>query len=478
MAIVIDVGFKGSPALTKLNNTVDNLKKVNKQFDSLAGKINTANTGLARMNLLLLNVAQNAKSAANAIGAIGGARISTGGSGTSRGPRVTKPPLAYAHDPKAGMNYYAQAAAAGDPRAGKLFAKYRNMYGAAQRNQASASAYSAVQNHPLGAQLLNAVSRTRFGKMGGQILGVDMMSLLGGPGGAGAISAIQGFGAAGAAGEAGMGAMGAAGLAALASPIGIAVAALTGLAVATALAKNAMSAWGQSLVSGGGSVGQARAANALSQFTGVDVAGVGKNMGPVAAGIAGVGAFTGPFGANDYNARGLAIIDKIRNASSFDQARRIAELAGSPDLAKVKFLSQGSYDALRGQPNSSGGAAGIQSSAEFDAAVINMKTALESLAVGATPLIQGFADLTSAAAAAIKVFKDIDDAVHDFVARLLGGKSEHSNALRDNTRAIQENTNQYREGTYGGGPRTRGAVPRNLNGLPGSGYSNADYGLI
>lgn len=223
-----------------------------------------------------------------------------------------------------------------------------------------------------------------------------------------------------------------------------------------------------SQVMGGGSQGVARAANRASDFLGIDVGGIGKGLmggfGPVAAAGAGVNPLGGPFGNNNYNQKGLAILDYIRKASSFDQARRRAELANAPEAASVYLLGNQTYKRLTS--TTANGGAPTKAQAEMQANLATLSDNLGRLeAALAGPVIKRLSTLFGS------------------LADLLGQRdSEHAQAIRRNTKELSDMNRllSQNQGDFGGGPRVQGAntAASKQTGYFGSGNGMVPYGMM
>jgi hypothetical protein len=258
-----------------------------------------------------------------------------------------------------------------------------------------------------------------------------------------------------------------------------------------------LSAVRSSQVSGGGTFQQANAGVLLQQSLGINPGQIGKNLmsgyGPIAAAGAGVSPFGGPFGSNNYNEKGLKVLDWIRASRDFDQARRRAELAGSPEAAQVQMLTNTTYHMLRNPANAvPGQQAGI--SAEYTANMgIFSNNFQQLLSVFSGPVMSiandglkamniAFSDL----APTIKIFGEGLDlmakssGLHmllDLIDAITGnGGDSHKDAVKRNTDAVEDLTKTMREGTYGGGPNATSALPSKYSPANPS-QTNLPYGI-
>lgn len=260
-------------------------------------------------------------------------------------------------------------------------------------------------------------------------------------------------------------------------------------------ASDALQSYRNTLVMGGGTAGQARAVGRLSEFTGTDVGGIGRNLmngyGPIAAAGAGVNPFGGPFGDMDYNKKGLKVLDYIRNAKSFNQARQRAEMAGAPEAASVWLLNQGTYNNLSSTATGSASESNIKGQAEMQANLAILKDAFTQveIAIGG-PVIKEMAGAVSGLAKVFDLVNQAGDAIGPAIQgienlipglntliKLLqllgmigGGDNSHETAINKNTDAVDKNTQAIKEGTFGGGPRAASAIPSKMNPLNPSGY--------
>lgn len=461
-------------------------------LSKMQSALDKINQSVATLNVNLLGVATNANYAAMQLAKMrpsrgGGGSRSSRAVGRPTGPRLARagsqPPVIaspFANNPSAGMAYFARAAASGNPYAARMFGRFAGQANSLTRNQSRARAYLGFggQGNSLSSLLSNVVSSTRFGRGGGQVLGHHVLSLLNSPGGASALSGLMGQGAS--AGGAGSGALGggAAAVGALANPIGIAVAAVAAFAAIVSKGASVMNEWNNSLAQGGGSLGQARSANALNGALGVDISSVGKGLSPYAAARLGLNPNAGPFGDVNYNARGLRALDDIRNSRSRDEARRKAILAGDPNLSKVYDYSNGTYNALRNQPsNGFAGNAGALSGSfsRFATAFDNL---IATMSGPATKSLSRSLDMISAGLEKFNAFLTyILNHLPKVIQDAIGWSQDKDRELRRNTDALNENTNAYREGTFGGGGRAN-STPRFAiqPGGRGTGFRNVSYG--
>lgn len=496
MPIVIDAKIKSAgalQALTKLKSAVDAI-----------------NASVSQLNASLGATAAAAGSAAQSMRAM--SRQSRPPSGSSSRGRSPNP---FAGNPYGGMAYYAQAAANGNPVAARLFGRYAGQFSSMQRNQARAQQFLSRGGTPAAATLLDIVNRTRFAQIGGKMvgmpLGIDIARLLGGAGGSGALGSLLGGGAGGA------------GVAALSAPLSAAAAALAAFTAAAVAAQAALGAFSRAMVRGGGTPGQARAVTRIGDALGVDLSGVGNGLmggyGPIAAAMAGVNPFGGPFGDNDYNKKGLAVFDMIRRQRNLSQARRVAEMAGSPDLAGAFLMSPEIAKMLRSSQAGQGSMANMRTAADMNGALAIIKDSFSDLfiAIGAPVLkeaAKAFAAISEAlqkmpkgqiesmtrgifstlflvmkwvqtwSRALASIFEGITaliQKIHDLipakVRSAIGWDDDNRRAIKENTQATIENTRAV-EGITGGGPRAAGAIPGRLHPTTNPHYRSAPYGVL
>lgn len=473
--INIDVKINANPALNAL-----------KGLDSAA---NSFAKTIAKLNAVLAQTPGIAGAAAAALknGTLPAAAPQR--SPSQRSP--AKPPLAYSGNPYVGMQAFAQMASMGQMASINKFMTYQRMYNQQQRG------VKAAQGFQKGPQ---------------SILGKGASSI-----------------------------MGMVGMDAEAGPIGMVLAGLTvelGLfATVTKFATDALSSWTHQLVIGGGTPGQARAVGRIDEALGTNLAGTAKNAmsgyGPIAAALAGVNPFGGPFGDNDYNAKGLKYYDYERglnrkfggSAQGFNQARRFAELAGDPNLASAYLLSPETSNALRSQKAGQASMSNMRSQADFAANASLVVDSLKDIAVtvvgpvlrAAAPILVRFANALKqvpapiieqiaiglaalnpvllALGAALAVIKGgfwVFDEVRAFFKWLYeqlaklhvpgfndSTADDHGKKLDRNSDALDDLTGAVKEGTYGGGARARGAVGSGMNPLaPGWKPGQTSYGVL
>ena len=247
----------------------------------------------------------------------------------------------------------------------------------------------------------------------------------------------------------------------------------------TAVIKTATEAtemWTQSMVRGGGSPGQAASAAALGNALGLGPNGlgdIGRNINPVAAGMAGVNPFGGPYGDNNYNAKGIAVAERINRLYSgqgergFNNARREAEIDGHPDLANAALISREKFNKLKnlqgGSFENSSNMANLKASWEI------LSNKVQQIAVKyVTPMVKNAIKLvdlfTSIFEWLEKIYTGLPEWVKAFINPMGGGgkQGDRESAIEKNTKAVIDNTNEIRnQGQYGGGPRTGGASKMN-----------------
>lgn len=464
--------------------------------------------------------------AASAAVPSGGIRVSGGGGGGSprtpsaKPPRIKPPPSPFDNDPLAGVNYFRQGAKQGIPFATRMFMKYTRQYDALQRGQAMAQNGPQGKMDPAAFAVMQAVMRTRFGRtangIAGQVLGVDVQRLLK-HGKGDALSGLLGnAGGAASAGGGGAAMVGrvAAGAGGIAIPLTLVLAKLYVqfklLSEAVKMTQVAYREWTSSLVDGGGSLRQAAQATSIEKALGLSpgsLANAGRSVSPTAAAMAGINPIGGPYGDNNYNAKGIALVDYIRKAKNFNDARRRAELAGSPELAKSYLVGQSVADRMKNrgfEPDQRNleGAANLEAntsllmdtlhriSAKFGGPVVRAISKGFEVADKVLNRIP-WDTLAKPVANAFYVIEQIFtmiDRVLDWLANIgerarkaiglpvAGGAGR--DPLKDNTEAVKANTQAIKEGTYGGGARAAGATPSKLNPVGNSAYRNAAYGMM
>lgn len=257
------------------------------------------------------------------------------------------------------------------------------------------------------------------------------------------------------------------------------------------------------LVMGGGTTGDARTATRIQSAIGVDVSGVGRNLmsgyGPVAAAGAGVNPLGGPFGDMNYTEKGLKILDYIRRATNFNEARRRAELSGSPEAAGVNLLTPTTYNRLRSTQAGEASEGNIRNQAEFQANVAILKDSFGQLESAlSSPVVK---ELAGAAAGLSDLFETLNKLPNvtgiqlklaGFINSIgplgtimhllqmigvVGGSNEHTDATQDNTKAIQNLTRSINQGVYGGGSRAQLPSAQRQSGYYGA-NPTSPYGVL
>ena len=497
MPIIIDIKLKNGVASTEVG-------KIQNRMEGVWQFANNVNASIRKLNIALLSTKQIAsdvnsqfKQMAATMGTLnlkvpsvrGGGSGGRSGSGSPRSA-----PGSNASGPAQRMLAANQRLAALQSSGSASWAQLHDAQLAARSAYSAYSKSTVLKKPPVqGLQKVINTSRAAIGPNGqmqlmpiiGQMISAGMNPSFGGvlnlaQKAAAPVGGIQMTGGSSAIGGAAIGALTGSAIAA--------AAALAALALALKVGTDTVGSWSRSRTLGGGSPSQARGARALSDALGIDVGAIGRNLmhgyGPVAAGAAGVNPFGGPFGDNNYNQKGMKVLDWIRNASSFDEARRRAELAGSPEAASVKLLSNDTYQNLKNS-GFGGNEQDMKNVAEFNANIAIATNSIKSFAAAvAGPLISGFNKI-------IKGIQDSFSDVNDFLGPAFGGggkkakaagsnsAKDHADALNRNTQAMNTNTralNNIREGTFGGGGRTRGATGKGMSLIPGS--EHLGYGVL
>jgi len=270
------------------------------------------------------------------------------------------------------------------------------------------------------------------------------------------------------------------------------------LAVALPAAIEAFTAGTEALTSNirnlsllGGSARSAdRAAKMAGLGSGADAASsmrsaLGSGAGAGYAASLGINPNFGSFGNMSYGDMVNKVIKDIATSSSFEQARRKAELAGVPEAAQSYYLSN-ERKASIGKSNAGFSTADNRGIVEFNAALSGAGSALMTLtAKFIQPIIrassavlrvtENMSKLATLAEAYGKVqffymeaFSTILEWLQSKFPMVFGNSANYSkdNAVREQTKALNDNTrslNQMRE-VYGGGSRLNGATPGGLRG--------------
>lgn len=488
MPIVINAKIQANPATQALAKLNAALQEINKS--------------VADLNDLLKDTAHLAGQASASMSSMARNTRGTGGRSSSGSFGGKKPPYAYANDPFTGMKNTAAAAAAGDPDAIRHFARYSSAYSRQQRGQAQAKNFQKAGGNRFGAMAADIFNRTRFANIGGKIigmpLGIDVTRMGGGSILGGAMAGGEAIAGAGAGlATAGAGVLPV--LAPLAVAVGVLVVEFKLLSDLVKATNGALGQWKSSYIMGGGTPGQARAASVISEALGVDIGGVGKNLmsgyGPIAAAQAGVNPFGGPFGDNDYNAKGLKLFDSIRASGSFNQARRRAEMMNAPEMAEAYLYSPGVAKALRDSTAGQATPKAMGAQADFNASLVIAKNAFNDIVVSlGTPMLKASAAAFTRIGDSLRgvnwdrlgnIFSSIIEQ-WEWLARVFAKLAhinldlgEHAKAVKDNTRALNGLGSQIasQQGTYGGGARAQ-SMPSKLSPVFHHHYQQAKLGVL
>ncbi len=212
---------------------------------------------------------------------------------------------------------------------------------------------------------------------------------------------------------------------------------------------------------------------------------LGSGAGAGYAASLGINPNFGSFGNMSYGDMVNKVIKDIATSSSFEQARRKAELAGVPEAAQSYYLSN-ERKASIGKSNAGFSTADNRAIVEFNAAVSGAGSALLTLTAkfiqpfiragsGVLRVVENLSKLAWVAEAVGKgmyfqyeLFSNMIEWLQSKFPMVFGNSANYSkdNAVREQTKALNENTrslNQMRE-TYGGGSRLNGATPGGLRG--------------
>lgn len=470
--IEVKISVRAQAAMAEMNR----LDKLTKSVESVADKLNAK---LLKTAAITASIADNMARAASYTKA-----MATGSTGAIRpaSVRSSRPGRAadpFANNPLAGAQAFAPNAAAGNTYAIRMFNRYANQYRSAQAGYMKANAFLNGGGNPQSLTSINAAMNTRFSSNGkggfvGNVLGSDIMRLLA-SGQRGQLAKLLGNvgGTAGVAASGG-GAAGIAGIARLAGPIGLVVAGLGLLRSATVSASERLNRLAAIAVSGGQrGAGQASRIEAALGLSPGAVAGIGENLGsgygPIAAGRAGVSPYGGPFGDMNYNQKGTAVARTVAYSKTFEDARRTAALAGSPELAKLQMLPKELKDQIFRPMHED--AVAQREAVEYQTRVAVLSERSQRLMnMLLTPALR---ILNLAMEKVIQVMDWIIDKLNMGSGGAFGGikspaevaREKQQQAVQANTEAVKANTKAYREGTYGGGERSIRATPSGL--IPG-----------
>jgi hypothetical protein len=262
----------------------------------------------------------------------------------------------------------------------------------------------------------------------------------------------------------------------LKGPLILAGLAVTALSAAADIAAKHLDELAKIGALGGGTSGQVNAISGLMGALGGGIGGIGKGLsngfGPLVASKAGVSPVGGPFGDMDYNKKTLAVLKLIAKQTSFTEARRIAEMSGSPEAALIQQMSKITQNMLLNpavSPSSSSTGAWEDLKGQMQVLWNLIKS---SFSILMTPLFQFTTILlkiyNSIEGVVIK-FNPITDSLKklsdffQYLSKLLdswfGGGDDHKDAINKNTDAVKDLNKSINQGIYGGGPRAQSAIP-------------------
>lgn len=520
MPIVIDFKAKISPALQELNKLHALVNDVSASANRLTRAADNAQDGIRGLRAELQGAAADAARVVASVQAIhrnararhivqaatppAGSRAAHAAAivqsvqvRQSYGSRPMRRAAAdpFANDPYAGMNFFRSGAAAGDPHAARMFMRYRGRANGLQRGQ-SAAMFAPHHVTPQNFAAYQTTMSTRFsqgagGGLQGNVLGADIMRMVA-LGQRGTLKSILGpaaaravAGGAGAVGRAGAAAAGAAAARAAATAAASAMALAGGpltivaalvvaklmlLAKASQAAYKSLGDMANRQASGGSaSMGVAAAMERALGLGDGTLERVGRNLengyGPIVAGMAGVNPSANPFtGDMNFAEKGVRVIaNAVRNAPNYEEARRRAEMAGTPELAKIKLLSDKTYKELLAMANPNENTIRLRVETQARLAIA-MEKLTRFAEMYIAPYLVALNTVLDWASAALDWVARLLKQFAEFAAKLLpGGGAARDRALKENTEAVRQNTGALKEGTYGGGPRAESAVPRYYN---------------
>ncbi|TXH19683.1 MAG: hypothetical protein E6R03_00235, partial [Hyphomicrobiaceae bacterium] len=261
----------------------------------------------------------------------GGSPSGSGGGGRGGAPKA--PPVqATAYDwanywqrinRASGGKYKAQQSAAVADAIQQLHGQASGGNAGAVRKLAAMQAMQMRGQGGIGQKLMNLVYSTRFGIGGGggvqPLIGRTMQAL----------SAIH-------------------------PAAGAAVTGITLMTTAAMAAANRLNGIAMGQAIGGGPAGQSAAVNRAAQYFGMSgpelaqrlQSGLESGYGPGAAARYGINPVGGPYGDNNYNAKAIKFLRGLGNETSFEEARRRAEMVGIPELADFQKLSKADRESL------------------------------------------------------------------------------------------------------------------------------------
>lgn len=458
MAIIIDVKVKAGQSARQID-------KLRESLDKLAQTYRVA--GAAQHSFGTLSAVQAQK-----------IRAAT--------PKVTPPPRMPA-GPLRGLGG-AQAALQSAIASGNPTAIFDAQYRLRQAQNRAQRAQNAMAPPDPNKDFMQALMRTRFGTgmlggLKGMPLGRDIMKL--GGMGSQAVQALMGGG----------------GLAKMAPMLGtlltnpITIAAITvaaSAAASAALGVNALRIQGKYLSGyavAGGTNGALRNANLIAGATGMgsgaDAArrlqsGIGSGgIGMAYAAQAGINPIGGPFGDMNYAEKLRRYNQFVMKSRSFDEARRRAEAAGTPELAQNYFLSDESKGRLNRLGAGAMNPARMRETAEFRLRLAEVNDQLDQLQMklGANgiPLVmnalKAIGPSLDRTVAVLNAANEVNEAIMSairWMAAKLGldmtesdqqSREKHRKAMEEHTRAMKD----HRE-VIGGGARAQNAIPKGIRG--------------
>lgn len=207
----------------------------------------------------------------------------------------------------------------------------------------------------------------------------------------------------------------------------------------------------------------------------------GSGIAKMEAARAGVSPIKDPFGRTDFGADFIRVLKQIAYATP-EEARRLAQVYGAPDLARVNMLSDAAknrmFDTMGSGPSEKSQKAaqeftfwlaeakrvGGEFVREFGSQFLKGLTNAMQLISRFAGFLTGFADKI----AALIKGGGLAGFIYD---QILGGsesgKGRVERAVEANTKAIQMNTRALGDarGVFGGGARAQRAVPSSVKGM-------------
>ena len=277
-----------------------------------------------------------------------------------------------------------------------------------------------------------------------------------------------------------------------AGPIGVAVtagAAVIGTFVGIVSSANEqLRAFTGNMLEANTSATSAQALNKVGSLLGGDMAGrarqfrdtIGSNgIAMDAAMRAGISPIKDPFGRTDYGADFLKALKQVAFAGSEQEAKRLSQIYGQPDMARAYYLSDSTKQYMLNQSEKAPTKASMQAAEEFTFWLEDFKrVGMEFVREVGAPMLSGLSKVVKFFVGLAQGLKAIGNyiansavlsaLIYGAIGALGGGGDgkKAQSALDKNTAAINANTRALGDGRgiYGGGQRAQRALPSRIRG--------------